>query len=170
MNRSLAALAAAAMFAASVPTIGFADESSSSSSSTSSVSSSSVSSSSSTSTTSSSSVSSASSSSVSSHERGNEWKKPCDDLKGLTKAQCIVKHNPGKGNKKDRMQRRTEDKALRINADCASMEGAERLKCVRQNGKRGIKSFIMKKSKYDQEHTIRGVKVKASSSSESSED
>ncbi len=95
--------------------------------------------------------------------------KACDDLKGLLKAQCIVKHNPGKGNKKDRVQRRNDDKSLRINAECASMEGKDRLKCLRQNGKRGIKAFIMKKSKFDQEHTIRGQKVKASSS-ESSED
>lgn len=163
MNRSLAALAAAAMFAASVPTIGFADESSSSSSAStveSSVSSSSMS------------ASSESASSESSVSSSSKSKKPklCDDMTGLKRAQCLAKTRIEKKQSKDRVQRRNDDKVLRINGDCASMTGAERLKCLRQNGKRGIKSFIMKKSKFDQEHTIRGVKVEDSSSSESDEE
>jgi hypothetical protein len=163
MNRSLAALAAAAMFAASVPTIGFADESSSSSSSASSVDSS-VSSSS----MSASSESASSESSVSSSSKSKK-SKLCDDMTGLKRAQCQAKARIEKKQSKDRVQRRNDDKVLRINGECSSMTGAERLKCLRQNGKRGIKSFIMKKSKFDQEHTIRGVKVDDSSSSESDE-
>jgi coenzyme F420-reducing hydrogenase delta subunit len=163
MNRSLAALAAAAMFAASVPTIGFADESSSSSSA------STVESSVSSSSMSASSESTSSESSTSNSSKGKK-SKLCDDMTGLKRAQCQAKARIEKKQAKDRVQRRTEDKALRINGDCSSLEGAERLKCVRKNGKRGIKSFIMKKSKFDQEHTIRGEKVEDSSSSESDEE
>lgn len=163
MNRSLAALAAAAMFAASVPTIGFADESSSSSST------STVESSVSSSSMSASSESASSESSVSSSSRSKK-SKLCDDMTGLARAQCQAKVRIEKKQAKDRVQRRNDDKVLRINGDCATMTGADRLKCLRQNGKRGIKSFIMKKSKFDQEHTIRGVKVEDSSSSESDEE
>lgn len=80
------------------------------------------------------------SSSTSSHEPGNEWMRPCDNLTGLKKAQCIVKHNPGKGHKKDRVERRTDDKALRITTDCKDKEGSDLVKCVRMNGKKGIKT------------------------------
>ncbi len=163
MNRSLAALAAGAMLLASAPTVGFADESSSSSST------SSVSSSSSSSVSSSSSSSSASSeSSSSTYSKG--WQKPCDELKGLLKAQCIVKHNPGRGNKKDRQERMNDGKALRLSSDCQDKEGAEKVQCIRTHGKKGIKTMIKKAVKREIMRTVRGKKVEDSSSSESSED
>lgn len=170
MNRSLAALAAGAMLLASAPTLGFADEMSASSSSSSS--STSVSSSSSSSSVTSSSSSMTSSSSSSTYSKA--WQAPCDELKGLLKAQCIVKHNPGKGNKKDRVQRKNDDKVIRLSGDCAALEGMEKVKCLRTHGKAGIKHEIKKAVKKAIMRTIRGKDVEESSdsseSSESSED
>ena len=153
MNRSLAALAAGAMLIASSP-LGFAQDASSSSS---------VSSSSTSSISSESSVSSSSSS----LEKGNEWMRPCIELTGLRKAQCIVKHNPGRGNKKDRVQRRTDDKALRLSANCKDKEGMERVKCIRTHGKKGIKTMVRKAVRHEMKRTIRGKLVESSSSSTS---
>jgi hypothetical protein len=156
MNRSLAALAAAAMLAASVPAVSFAEDAGDTSSSASTVSSES---------SSASSVSSESSSSASSVSSSSASRvKGCDDLKGLRRAQCQAKLRIEKKMRKNRVQRRAEDKAIRINTDCAAKDGMERLKCLRTNGKRGIKSFIQKKSKFDRPHTIRGKKIEASSS------
>ena len=137
MNRSLAAIAAGAMLLASAPTLSFAEEaSSSSSSSTSSVS---------------------STSSSSSEDRGPSWMKPCLELKGLLKAQCIVTNNPGKGNKKDRVMRNAEDKALRLSGDCEDKEGSEKVECIRKNGRRGIKHLTRTSAnKEGLRRTIRG--------------
>jgi hypothetical protein len=60
------------------------------------------------------------------------------------------------------------EKALHLNSECSALEGIAKVKCLRTNGKKGIKTLIQKKSKFDREHTIRGVRVE-SSSSESSE-
>lgn len=172
MNRSLAAIAAGAMLLASAPTLGFAEEasSSSSSSSTSSVSSD-ASSSSVTSSSSSSATSSVSSESSSSLDGKKEWMRPCVELKGLLKAQCIVKHNPGKKNKKDRVERQNDDKVLNRAAKCEGKEGKEKVECLR---KHGMKSLIKKAVKNEIKRTIRG-KIRdgrslSESSSESSED
>ncbi len=159
MNRTLAAVAAAAMLASSLPTVGFADESSSSAASSTSASSES-------SVSSTASSASATTSTVSGERTGPAWQRPCDDLKGLRKAQCIVKHNPGKGNKKDRVERRTDDKALRLVSECKEKTGAEKIACVRRIGK-GIKKEVRKAIKQRVQRTIRGKKVEASTSSAS---
>lgn len=160
MNRPLAALAAAAMLAASVPSLGFAEESSSDSAS-------SMSSESSSESSASSEASSSSSSSASSMENtGPAWMKPCLELTGLKKAQCITKHNPGKkAPKKDRILRRTEDKALRLNTDCSQKQDMARVKCLRTSGKKGIKTLIRKvDNKRDLIRTIRGKKIETPTS------
>lgn len=144
MNRSLAALAAGAMLLASAPTLGLAEDvvdSDADSSSTS------------------------SETTTSSSFDGPEWQRPCQALNGLLKAQCIVKHNPGKGNKKDRLHRKAESTGLRLNSDCAASEGAEKVKCLRTHGKKGIKTFVRKAVKREMMRTVRGKKVEASSSS-----
>ncbi len=143
MNRSLAALAAAAMLAASLPSVGFADDAATS-------------------------TTSASGSTV--VEKGPDWMKPCLALTGLLKAQCIAKHNPGKGNKKDRVTRRGLVRAVQIASDCADKEGQEKIECIRQNGRRGIKHLVRKAAKTDLLRTIRGKLQSSSSSSASSED
>ena len=165
MNRSLAALAAGAMLLASAPTLGLAEESSSASS----ASSSSVSSSSSSVSSASSSASSVTSSSSSFD--GPSWMVPCKDLTGLKKAQCIVKHNPGKGNKKkDRVERRNDDKVLRLSADCQDKEGSEKAECIRKHGKHGIKNEIRPPLKRVLKRTIRGKMQEIRTSSASSQD
>lgn len=162
MNRSLAALAAGAMLLGSSP-LALAQDSSSSS-----VSSSSTSSVSSTSSSSVSSSTSSVSSSSSSLEKGNEWMRPCLELKGLTKAQCIVKHNPGKGNKKDRIERRNDAKIVRLKSDCADKDGMQKVKCLRTSGRKGLKTLIRKvNNKLDKVRTVRGKVVESSTSSAS---
>jgi hypothetical protein len=96
--------------------------------------------------------------------------KPCDDLKGLLKAQCIVKHNPGKGNKKDRLEKKIDEKVKLLSADCADKEGNAKVACMRRNEKKAVKAVIKKAVKHEIKRTIRGKKLEASSSSESSED
>lgn len=156
MNRSLAALAAGAMLIASSP-LGFAQDASSSSSV----------SSSSTSSVSSESSSSSVSSSSSSLERGNEWMRPCIELTGLRKAQCIVKHNPSKSTKKDRTERRNDARVVRLKSDCADKEGMQKVKCLRTSGKKGLKTLIRKvNNKMDKMRTIRGKMFERSESSE----
>lgn len=171
MNRSLAAIAAGAMLLASAPTLGFAEEASSSSSSSSTSSVSSDASSSSVTSSSSSSVTSSVSSESSSLDAKKEWMRPCDELKGLLKAQCIVKHNPGKKIKKDRVERQNDDKVLNRSAKCEGKEGKEKVECLR---KHGMKSLIKKAVKEEIKRTIRGKvrdgRSSSESSSESSED
>ncbi len=137
MNRSLAALAAASMIVASVPSLGFAEE---------------------TTTTATDSVSSTSTST------GNDWKRPCENLTGLLKAQCIVKNNPGRGAKKDRVERRNDNKVLRLTSECKDKEGQEQIKCMRQ---KRIKHEVRPAVKRVIKRTIRGKTVESSTSSAS---
>lgn len=92
--------------------------------------------------------------------------KPCDDLKGLIKAQCMAKARIVKKQKKDGVQRRNDDKVLNRSAKCADEEGSEKVQCFR---KHGIKSMIKKAVRKEVKRTIRG-KLQGASSSESSED
>lgn len=73
-----------------------------------------------------------------------------------------MKHNPGKGNKKDRIQRKNDGKALRLSSDCSDKEGAEKVKCIRMQGKKGIKKLIRKvDNKHDLIRTLRGKAVRS---------
>lgn len=95
-------------------------------------------------------------------KKGPAWMKPCNDLTGLKKAQCIVKHNPSKGKKKDRVQRMNDDKVLNRSAKCGQEEGSSKVQCLR---KHGVKTMIQKAVKKEIKRTLRGKKIEASSSS-----
>ncbi len=130
MNRSLAALAAAAMLAASVPSVGFAEETTTVDAT------------------------------VTSETSGNDWKKPCENLTGLLKAQCIVKHNPGAKRKKDRMERRSDDKALNRTSRCMAFEGKEKIACIRK-----LNAKTARKPASNIRRTIRGKVIEMSTES-----
>ena len=79
-----------------------------------------------------------------------------------------MKHNPGKGNKKDRIQRRNDAKVIRLGSDCADKEGMQKVKCLRTSGKKGLKTLIRKvNNKLDKVRTLRGKIVESSTSSAS---
>lgn len=155
MNRMLAAMAMSAMLASSIPTVGFADESSSASSEAASSESESSASESS---------SSSEASSASSAQR--DAQRPCDDLTGLRKAQCLRKQNASRTAKKDRVQRRTEDRALRIISKCRVKTGAQKVACMKRIGK-GIKKEVRRAIKTEVKRTVRGKRIEASTSSAS---
>ena len=78
-----------------------------------------------------------------------------------------MQHNPGKGNKKkDRVERKNDDKVLRLTSDCSALLGMDKVKCLRNHGKAGIKHEIKKAVKRAIMHTLRGKTVEDSESSE----
>ncbi len=89
--------------------------------------------------------------------------RPCDDLKGLRKAQCIAKHRPKKHADNDRVKRQNNRAVLDLLVRCKELEGAERIRCMRLHGK-AVKKVVRKAII----RTVRGKPVETSS--EGSED